>query len=75
LFDTDEDEDSDDEDSEDEESVDEPEEGDEESEDEREEYDVDICPPGCSLLLYSRICNEREYRVDIEEVRLNLENC
>jgi len=42
-----------------------------ESEDEdheREEYDVDVCPPGCSQALYTRMCDERENRVDIEEV-------
>jgi len=33
----------------------------------REQFDVDVCPPGCSLALYTRVCNEREQRLDIEE--------
>jgi len=38
-----------------------------ESED-KEDYDVDICPAGCNVALYNRMVNEREKRVDIEEV-------
>ena len=34
----------------------------------REVYDVDICPAGCNVALYNRMCNERETRLDIEEV-------
>ena len=63
-----EEEESDDEESEDEESLDEPEESEESDDEEREEYDVDICPVGCSVALYNRVCNEREGRLDIEEV-------
>ena len=36
--------------------------------DDREVYDVDICPEGCSIVLYERVCAEREERVDIEEI-------
>ena len=58
-----------DDDDDDDELSEESEESEEEGEgEEREVYDVDICPPGCSLALYNRMCNEREKRVDIEEV-------
>jgi len=63
--DSDEDDDDDDEDDEVSEESEESEEG--EGED-REVYDVDVCPAGCSIALYNRMCNEREKRVDIEEV-------
>jgi len=29
---------------------------------------VDICPAGCNVTLYNKMCNEREKRVDIEEI-------
>jgi len=59
----------DDEDEDDDEEISEESEPSEEGEEEeREVYDVDICPAGCSVLLYTRVCSEREKRVDIEEV-------
>ena len=57
-----------DEDEEDEELSEDSEMNEEGEEEEHEVYDVDICPAGCSLLLYNRMCSERETRVDIEEV-------
>ena len=61
---------SDDEESEDEEVSEESEASDETESgtEDREVYDVDICPAGCSIVLYNRMCSEREKRVDIEEV-------
>ena len=64
-----EDSDSEEEDEDDDELSEDPESSEEdEGVEEKEVYDVDICPAGCNVALYNRMVNEREKRVDIEEV-------
>jgi len=62
--DEDDDDDDDDEEDEDEEEEDE----DEEDGDDDNDYDVDICPPGCNVVIYTRMVIEREKRLDMEDI-------
>ena len=43
-------------------------ESDEESDGENGGLDLDVCPPGCEPAVYENTCQQREKRLDIEDL-------